>query len=59
MGRNAKHGEDEALGLTHDSIAGVPGGVAFMLAPTGEGLELLAVKPTFSAKLARHPADRP
>jgi catechol 2,3-dioxygenase-like lactoylglutathione lyase family enzyme len=30
----------EALGLTH---AGVPGGVAFMVAPTGERLELLAV----------------
>ena len=33
----------EALGLTHDAAAGVPGGVAFMVAPTGERLELLAV----------------
>ena len=33
----------EALGLTHESTAGVPGGVAFMVAPTGERLELLAV----------------
>jgi catechol 2,3-dioxygenase-like lactoylglutathione lyase family enzyme len=33
----------EALGLTHDATAGVPGGVAFMVAPTGEQLELLAV----------------
>jgi len=33
----------EALGLTHDSTAGVPGAVAFMVAPTGEQLELLAV----------------
>jgi len=33
----------EALGLTHESAAGVPGGVAFMVAPTGERLELLAV----------------
>jgi catechol 2,3-dioxygenase-like lactoylglutathione lyase family enzyme len=30
----------EALGLTHESTAGVPGGVAFMVAPTGERLEL-------------------
>ena len=33
----------EALGLTHESTAGVPEGVAFMVAPTGERLELLAV----------------
>lgn len=33
----------DALGLTHETKAGVPGGVAFMLAPTGERLELLAV----------------
>ena len=33
----------EALGLTHEATAGVPGGVAFMVAPTGERLELLAV----------------
>lgn len=33
----------EALGLTHESTAGVPGGDAFMVAPTGERLELLAV----------------
>jgi lactoylglutathione lyase len=33
----------EALGLTHESTAGVPGGVAYMVAPTGERLELLAV----------------
>ena len=31
----------EALGLTHESTAGVPEGVAFMVAPTGERLELL------------------
>ena len=33
----------KALGLTHEAAAGVPGRVAFMFAPTGEGLELLAV----------------
>src|SRR6476646_7905701 len=33
----------ETLGLTHEADAGVPGGVAFMVAPTGERLELLAV----------------
>ncbi len=33
----------EALGLTHEAAAGVPGGVAFMVAPTGERLELFAV----------------
>ena len=33
----------EALGLTHEGAAGVPGSVAFMVAPTGERLELLAV----------------
>ena len=33
----------EALGLTHESTARGPGGVAFMVAPTGERLELLAV----------------
>ena len=33
----------EALGLTHEAAAGVPGGVAFMVAPTGERLDLLAV----------------
>jgi catechol 2,3-dioxygenase-like lactoylglutathione lyase family enzyme len=33
----------EALGLTHDSTAGLPGRVAFMVAPTGERLELLVV----------------
>jgi lactoylglutathione lyase len=40
----------EALGLTHEAAAGVPGGgVAFMVAPTGERLELLAVDPQNSA----------
>jgi catechol 2,3-dioxygenase-like lactoylglutathione lyase family enzyme len=39
----------EALGLTHEAVAGVPGGVAFMVAPTGERLELLAVDPQNSA----------
>jgi len=39
----------EALGLTHEPGAGVPGGVAFMVAPTGERLELLAVDPRPSA----------
>jgi catechol 2,3-dioxygenase-like lactoylglutathione lyase family enzyme len=33
----------EALGLTQEPDAGVPGGVAFMIAPTGERLELLSV----------------
>jgi len=33
----------EALGLTRESTAGVPEGVAFMVAPTGERFELLAV----------------
>jgi catechol 2,3-dioxygenase-like lactoylglutathione lyase family enzyme len=33
----------EALGLTHASTAGVPEGVAFMVAPTDERLELPAV----------------
>ena len=33
----------EALGLTHDAPAGVPGSVAFMVAPTGERLELFAL----------------
>lgn len=33
----------EALGLTHESAAGVPGAVAFMVAPSGERFELLAV----------------
>jgi len=33
----------EALGLTHEAAVGVPGGVAFMVAPTGERLEPLAV----------------
>ena len=33
----------KALGLTHETAAGVPGRVAFMFAPTGEWLELLAV----------------
>jgi catechol 2,3-dioxygenase-like lactoylglutathione lyase family enzyme len=33
----------EALGLTRESTAGVPGGVAFMVALTGERLELLAM----------------
>ena len=33
----------EALGLTQEAAAGVPAGVAFMVAPTGERLELLAV----------------
>jgi catechol 2,3-dioxygenase-like lactoylglutathione lyase family enzyme len=36
----------EALGLTHEAAAGAPGGVAFMVAPTGERLELLAVART-------------
>jgi catechol 2,3-dioxygenase-like lactoylglutathione lyase family enzyme len=35
----------EALGLTHESTAGVPEGVACMVAPTGERFELLAVDP--------------
>ena len=39
----------EALGLTHESTAAVPEGVAFMVAPTGERLELLAVDPQPSA----------
>ena len=34
----------DALGLTRGSTPGVPGGVAFMVAPTGERLELLAVE---------------
>jgi catechol 2,3-dioxygenase-like lactoylglutathione lyase family enzyme len=34
----------DALRLTHGSTAGVPGSVAFMVAPTGERLELLAVE---------------
>ena len=45
----------EALGLTHDAAAGVPGGVAFMVAPTGERLELLAVDvrpPTWDEPIA-------
>ena len=33
----------DALGLTHEADAGLPGAVAFMVAPTGERLELLAV----------------
>ena len=33
----------EALGLAHESNAGVPGRVAFMVAPTGERLELVVV----------------
>ena len=33
----------EALGLAHEANAGVPGRVAFMVAPTGERLELVAV----------------
>jgi lactoylglutathione lyase len=33
----------EALGLTHESTASVPRGVAFIVAPTGERLELVAV----------------
>ncbi|MGH3084114.1 MAG: VOC family protein, partial [Gaiellaceae bacterium] len=32
-----------ALGLTHEAAAGVAEGVAFMVAPAGERLELLAV----------------
>ena len=39
----------ETLGLTHERGAGVPGAVAFMLAPTGERLELLAVDVQASA----------
>jgi catechol 2,3-dioxygenase-like lactoylglutathione lyase family enzyme len=39
----------EALGLTHEPAAGEPEGVAFMVAPTGERLELLAVDPQNSA----------
>ena len=35
----------KALGLTHESTPGVPDGVAFMVAPTGDRLELLAVDP--------------
>jgi lactoylglutathione lyase len=37
----ARYGD--ALELTHDSTADVPEGVAFMVAPTGERVELLAV----------------
>jgi catechol 2,3-dioxygenase-like lactoylglutathione lyase family enzyme len=33
----------------HEATAGVPGGVAFMVAPTGERLELLVVDVRFSA----------
>jgi lactoylglutathione lyase len=33
----------EALGLRRESTAGLPEGVAFMVAPTGERLELIAV----------------
>jgi lactoylglutathione lyase len=39
----------EALGLTRESKTGVPEGVAFMVAPTGERLELLALDPENSA----------
>jgi catechol 2,3-dioxygenase-like lactoylglutathione lyase family enzyme len=39
----------EALGLAHDFTAGVPGAVAFVVAPTGERLELLAVDAELSA----------
>ena len=39
----------EALGLTLEPTAGVAGAVAFMVAPTGERLELLAVDPEPSA----------
>jgi lactoylglutathione lyase len=39
----------EALGLTHESGADVPGGVAFMVAPAGERLELLQWIPRPSA----------
>ena len=39
----------EALGLIRESKAGVPEGVAFMVAPTGERLELLAFDPQDSA----------
>src|SRR6478672_1164946 len=35
----------EALGLAHEPTAGVPGAVAFVVAPTGERLELFAVDP--------------
>ena len=38
-----------ALGLAHESTAGAPGGVAFVVAPTGQRLELLAVDPQPSA----------
>jgi catechol 2,3-dioxygenase-like lactoylglutathione lyase family enzyme len=34
----------EALGLKHEYTASVPGGVAFMVARTGERLELVAVE---------------
>lgn len=33
----------DVLGLTYEAEAGVPGAVAFLVAPTGERLELLAV----------------
>jgi hypothetical protein len=39
----------EALGLTHECTASVPDRVAFMVAPTGERLELLAVDPENAA----------
>ena len=39
----------EALGLTHDAAAGVPGSVAFMVAATGERLELVALDVRLSA----------
>src|SRR5438270_10311602 len=42
----ASRGTARRSGLTHESTAGVPEGVAFMVAPTGERLELLAVDPT-------------
>ena len=53
----------KALGLTHEAAAGVPGRVAFMVAPTGERLELLAVPTRVrwrrAATRSGRPATRP
>ena len=54
----------QALGLTHGAAAGVPEGVAFMVAPTGERLEGPATPPTRvrwrrAAARSGRPATRP